>query len=159
MGQLADCFQCLSLWVAAVLTPFVTREPAEAAVTWLALSGAACQLEALVGRSEPEIVGLYPSEEKEDTDGVLRTATSGHGGRRERRIATDRLKRAPGPRLSPVSRRFTGCHPPLRRRATGESAVRPRAGSTRSPARERSPPWNPPDVTALVRTGLFVRPC
>lgn len=84
MGQLADCFQCLSLWVAAVLTPFVTREPAEAAVTWLALSGAACQLETLVGRSEPEIVGLYPSEEEEeDTDGMLRTATSGHGGRPE----------------------------------------------------------------------------
>jgi len=45
-GRLLDCFQCLSVWVAAPASLFVTREPRELVPTWLALSGAACLLEA-----------------------------------------------------------------------------------------------------------------
>src|SRR5215218_3478057 len=45
IGELADCFQCLSFWVAAPLTPFAARNRGDAVVTWLALSGAACLLE------------------------------------------------------------------------------------------------------------------
>jgi hypothetical protein len=45
LGQLADCFQCLSLWVAAPLALVTTREPLARALTWLAISGAACLLE------------------------------------------------------------------------------------------------------------------
>ncbi len=45
LGSLMDCFQCLSVWVAAPFAVFVTRRPLSAIVTWLALSGAACLLE------------------------------------------------------------------------------------------------------------------
>jgi hypothetical protein len=71
----------VSLWVAAPLTPFVTRDRRDAAVTWLALSGAACQLEQLVGGPAPELIDFDPSAEEELTDGMLRTAAGGHGGR------------------------------------------------------------------------------
>ena len=49
MGELMDCFQCLSIWLAAPIAVFVTHEPGDGLVTWLALSGAACQLEILAG--------------------------------------------------------------------------------------------------------------
>jgi len=45
-GRLMDCFYCLSLWIAAPLTPFVTTSNAtDAVLVWVALSGAACLLE------------------------------------------------------------------------------------------------------------------
>jgi Protein of unknown function (DUF1360) len=44
-GKLMDCFYCLSLWIAAPAALFVTREPLEWLMVWLALSGAACLLE------------------------------------------------------------------------------------------------------------------
>jgi Protein of unknown function (DUF1360) len=53
IGRLMDCFYCLSLWVALPLALVVTGWPpaitmawlAFVAVTWLAVSGAACLLE------------------------------------------------------------------------------------------------------------------
>ncbi len=45
LGSLMDCFGCLSLWVAAPLTPLVTARRREAPLVWLALAGAACLLE------------------------------------------------------------------------------------------------------------------
>jgi Protein of unknown function (DUF1360) len=61
-GELMDCFQCLSLWVAAPLSLSAARRPREAVPLWLALSGAACLLERLGGGEEhallwPEAVG------------------------------------------------------------------------------------------------------
>jgi hypothetical protein len=53
-----DCFQCLSLWVAAPLTLSAARRPREAAPLWLALSGAACLLERLGGGDEHAV--LWP---------------------------------------------------------------------------------------------------
>jgi hypothetical protein len=45
-GRLLDCFYCLSIWIAAPLTPLVTtRSAPDAMLVWLALSGAACLLE------------------------------------------------------------------------------------------------------------------
>jgi Protein of unknown function (DUF1360) len=52
-GRLMDCFQCLSVWVAAPASRFVTREPRALLPTWLALSGAACLLE---GRGSEAVV-------------------------------------------------------------------------------------------------------
>lgn len=49
VGGLMDCFDCLSLWVAAGFVPVAARRPAEGPVTWLALSGAACVLERIAG--------------------------------------------------------------------------------------------------------------
>src|SRR5215467_14661089 len=44
-GKLLDCFYCLSLWVAAPLALYLTREPLEWLYSWLAISGGACLLE------------------------------------------------------------------------------------------------------------------
>jgi hypothetical protein len=45
-ARLLDCFYCLSLWIAAPLTPLVTtRNATDALLVWVALSGAACLLE------------------------------------------------------------------------------------------------------------------
>ena len=45
LGRAMDCFWCLSIWIAMPAALFVTRDPLEAVLTWLALSGAACLLE------------------------------------------------------------------------------------------------------------------
>jgi hypothetical protein len=53
LGELMDCFDCLSIWVAAPFALFAARRPADRLVTWLALSGAACILEQIAaGREE-----------------------------------------------------------------------------------------------------------
>jgi hypothetical protein len=52
LGALADCFNCLSLFVAAPAALFVSREPVVLTVSWLALSGGACLLQRL-GEAPP----------------------------------------------------------------------------------------------------------
>ena len=52
LGELMDCFDCLSIWVAAGFVPFAARRPGERAVSWLALSGVACALQRIAGASE-----------------------------------------------------------------------------------------------------------
>jgi hypothetical protein len=49
IGGLIDCFNCLSLWIAAPLALFVSTSLPTWLVSWLALSGAACLLERLGG--------------------------------------------------------------------------------------------------------------
>ena len=75
IGKLMDCFYCLSLWIAAPAALFVSRQPVEWAVCWLALSGAACLLE----RSGHDPVVIQPVLEPEegDTDNVLRPEAFG----------------------------------------------------------------------------------
>src|SRR5271154_7170028 len=46
-GKLMDCFNCLSLWIAAPAALFISRSPLEWLFSWLALSGGACLLERL----------------------------------------------------------------------------------------------------------------
>ncbi len=74
LGTLMDCFNCLSLWVAAPAAVFVSRRFSEWFVTWLALSGAACLLERL--GHDPVMIqpALQPLEG--DVDDVLRSETS-----------------------------------------------------------------------------------
>ena len=48
LGTLMDCFQCLSIWVAAPFALYVAGRPVDRVVAWLALSGAACMLDHLV---------------------------------------------------------------------------------------------------------------
>lgn len=45
LGELMDCFNCLSIWVAAPASVAVARSRRDRLMTWLALSGAACLLE------------------------------------------------------------------------------------------------------------------
>src|SRR5262249_30271744 len=74
-GTLMDCFNCLSLWVAAPMALFVSRQPTEWIMSWLALSGGACLLERL-GR-EPVIVQSAPQPSQGDLDHVLWPETRG----------------------------------------------------------------------------------
>jgi hypothetical protein len=68
-GKLMDCFNCLSLWIAAPLTLFVSRRLVEWLMSWLAVSGAACLLERL-GR-EPIGVQSVSQPSQGDLDHVL----------------------------------------------------------------------------------------
>ncbi len=70
-GQLMDCFNCLSLWIAALAALFVSRRPVEWLMSWLAISGAACLLERL-GR-QPVVIQPQPETSEGDLDHVLWT--------------------------------------------------------------------------------------
>lgn len=76
LGELMDCFLCLSLWVAAPASLAVTRRSRALPVAWLALSGAACLLErsTMPQRSGDVLVTLVPEHPPGD---VLRTGTGG----------------------------------------------------------------------------------
>lgn len=73
LGKLMDCFNCLSLWVAAPLALYVTRKPLDWLFAWLAISGAACVLERL-GR-EPIMIQPLANPGEGDSDDVLRPET------------------------------------------------------------------------------------
>lgn len=69
-GSLMDCFNCLSLWIAAVAAFFLSAHPIILWVmSWLALSGAACLLERL-GEKPP--VAEPSLQSKEGDNDVLR---------------------------------------------------------------------------------------
>ena len=69
-GKLMDCFNCLSLWIAAPTALFVSRRPLEWIFCWLAVSGAACLLERL--GQQPVIISP-----EGDSNDVLRSETIG----------------------------------------------------------------------------------
>ena len=67
LGELMDCFQCASVWVAIPFAFYAAGKPADRIAAWLALSGAACLIEEVVTQ-EPKQTG--------DCDELLRTETS-----------------------------------------------------------------------------------
>jgi hypothetical protein len=75
-GQLMDCFQCLSLWVALPIAFFVSRRPLDLLFIWLSLSGAACLLER-IGREPVVIQPASQATEGGTNFGMLRSETSG----------------------------------------------------------------------------------
>jgi hypothetical protein len=69
-GELADCFQCLSLWVAAPMAFWVSRKASGWPFIWLAVSGASCLLERI--GQEPVLVQTIPqTTEGDSSDGML----------------------------------------------------------------------------------------
>jgi Protein of unknown function (DUF1360) len=64
VGKLMDCFNCLSLWIAALAALFVSRRPVEWLFCWLALSGGACLLE----RMGQESVVIQPMSQPSEGD-------------------------------------------------------------------------------------------
>ena len=64
-GSLMDCFLCLSLWVAAPFTFFVTYDVSQWFVSWLAVSAAACLLDR-IGKGGIEHGLLRPEESGDD---------------------------------------------------------------------------------------------
>ncbi len=73
VGRLMDCFNCLSLWIAAPAALFVSRRPVEWLFTWLALSGGACLLQRMV--KEPVVIQPMPQSAEGDMNDVLRSET------------------------------------------------------------------------------------
>ncbi len=61
-GRLMDCFKCLSLWIAVPAAFFVTRSPLLWLFVWLALSGAACLLQAFIPQPAETQPHQHPSE-------------------------------------------------------------------------------------------------
>jgi hypothetical protein len=74
-GKLMDCFNCLSLWIAAAAALFVTRRLLDWLLVWLAVSGAACLLERL--GHESVVIEPVSQPSKGEMDHVLWSETSG----------------------------------------------------------------------------------
>lgn len=74
-GKLMDCFKCLSLWVAAPMAFYVTRQPVELLFVWLAISGAACLLER-VGQESTVIQSISDFQNGEVQYELLRPETT-----------------------------------------------------------------------------------
>jgi hypothetical protein len=53
VGEVMDCFYCLSVWVAAPLSLAVARRRSDVPLAWLGLSGAACLLEQVTRDRDP----------------------------------------------------------------------------------------------------------
>jgi hypothetical protein len=66
IGSLMDCFNCLSLWIAAPAALFVSTEPLTWAFSWLALSGGACLLERLGAPADAAPQGMEQIMKKDD---------------------------------------------------------------------------------------------
>src|ERR1017187_10005316 len=77
VGQLMDCFNCLSLWIAAPAALFVSRKPLEWLFCWLALSGGACLLERM--GHEPVVIQPMSQPAEGDSNHVLRPEARGPG--------------------------------------------------------------------------------
>ena len=72
-GRLVDCFNCLSLWIAAPAALFVARQLLDWVLVWLAVSGGACLLQ----RLDREPVVLEPVSQSSEGEAyhVLRSET------------------------------------------------------------------------------------
>jgi hypothetical protein len=75
VGKLMDCFNCLSLWIAALAALFVSRRPVEWLFCCLAISGAACLLERI--GQEPVVIQPMSQPAEGDSNDVLRSETYG----------------------------------------------------------------------------------
>ena len=81
IGKLMDCFNCLSLWIAAPAALFVSRRPLEWFFTWLALSGGACLLQQF--HPDPVVIEPVSQLEEGELHHVLRTETRSDATHRE----------------------------------------------------------------------------
>ncbi|MGE0814806.1 MAG: DUF1360 domain-containing protein [Vicinamibacterales bacterium] len=70
VGQLLDCFLCLSVWTAVPWALVLAQGAVERVMVWLALSGGAILLERATAPAAPFMEG--PAVETEDGDDVLR---------------------------------------------------------------------------------------
>ena len=69
-GKLLDCFGCVSIWVAAPLSLFLSRALPDIFLCWLALSSAAFLLERT--GPQPLLIEAQQNEESEVPHGLLR---------------------------------------------------------------------------------------
>lgn len=70
LGQMLDCFHCLSVWVAVPVSWLIGSGWKERLLLWLALSGAACLLERATRERNP--FAGFVHEERQEERYVLR---------------------------------------------------------------------------------------
>lgn len=75
LGQLMDCFKCMSMWIAAPTALLIFQRPTDRILGWLAMSGAACLLEQ-IGQQPIIIQPISQTEEGGTGNGLLRTETT-----------------------------------------------------------------------------------
>lgn len=75
LGQLLDCFYCLSLWIAAPVAAILASGWKNGVLVWLAMSGAACLLERATRERDP-FAGLVHEERKEDSHVLRQSETA-----------------------------------------------------------------------------------
>jgi hypothetical protein len=75
VGKLLDCVYCLSLWIAAPAALFVSRDPVEWLLSWLAISGGACLAERAFPERQAAVIEPLPATAQGDLNHVLRTET------------------------------------------------------------------------------------
>ncbi len=63
IGSLMDCFNCMSIWIAAPFALFISTTPLTWFVSWLGLSGGACLLERLGSAAAGASSHSQPMEE------------------------------------------------------------------------------------------------
>ena len=81
LGELMDCFYCLSMWVAAPFSLTVTRRRRDAPLVWLALSGAACLLERATDDQPAPAAGWVVGSGDLDVADFDRNRPAGHVAR------------------------------------------------------------------------------
>jgi hypothetical protein len=70
LGQLMDCFKCVSMWVAAPMALLIFQRPFDWMMGWLAISGAVCLLEQM--SEQPELTQqISQFQEGGNDDGML----------------------------------------------------------------------------------------
>lgn len=75
LGQLMDCFKCLSMWIALPITLLIFQGWMDSVLGWFAISGAACLLEQFSQQSV--IIQPIPQMvEGENNNGLLWTETT-----------------------------------------------------------------------------------
>ena len=89
-GTLMDCFNCLSLWIAAPAALFISCRPLQWLFYWLAISGGACLLERI--GQEALVIQSMSQPAKGDVNNVLRSETHGVA---EQPGAVDDAERSP----------------------------------------------------------------
>jgi hypothetical protein len=87
VGKLMDCFNCLSLWIAAMAALFLSRRPLEWLFCWLALSGGACLLERM---GQESVIQPMSQPPEGDINDVLRSETHGTAEQSGAEDGTDR---------------------------------------------------------------------
>lgn len=75
-GRLMDCFNCLSLWIAAPAALYVTRNWVQWLMVWLAVSGAACLLDRAGQQQMPTVVQAAYQMPQPQTHAEQRTAAN-----------------------------------------------------------------------------------
>jgi hypothetical protein len=65
-GQLLDCFNCLSVWIAAPFAPYLGAKPSERILLWPALSAGAILLESVIDRRHGEAPALFVEDGEEE---------------------------------------------------------------------------------------------